>query len=585
MNGSWNFSSRLVLSTIFVVVGSPLTCATAIAEDAGPARAARLTYIQGNVTVVTGESQEIPAQLNVPLLPGAQLTTSETGQAEVEFEDGSIVRLTPNTSLKLDTLTVHNGSFETKIVLAKGLVFAELRAAEKFKYAIAAGCDVLSPTENLTARIDFDQPPATFSVLQGAARVAGCTEQAQGFQTDVFAGESVRSDASDPNRYFLSQTVVQDSWDQWNEDRDRAEAAESTTSTDVRNNYAGLQGYGWSDLDANGTWYDVPETGPVWQPSMAAEDTDFDPFGYGSWVSYPGFGFVWASGYPWGWTPYRCGNWSFFGGFGWGWSPAGCGGFGFVIGSRHPVNIIKGPPSYLAIRPPQPGHGPERPLVSVHTYTPQHREGNMQFLERQIDGRRVTAIPPRVSLFGAGRVTGRSALRRDFPVNPATHTPLTGGQIGSQTARPIVIYGSGQTPGLPATAPATPAAAPVYRGQSHPERSQGARPGEFRAPVPGAQTAPRGNVQTPGMAQPRVVGPIVVPPQAHSGYTEPSVTVIQPRVSAPAAAPAPRMSAPPPVAQPRMSAPPTVAPPRMSAPPPPPAPRAAPAGPAPAARR
>ena len=32
---------------------------------------------------------------------------------------------------------------------------------------------------------------------------------------------------------------------------------------------------------------------------------------------------MWASAYPWGWTPYYYGNWAYAPGFGWGWQPGG----------------------------------------------------------------------------------------------------------------------------------------------------------------------------------------------------------------------------------------------------------------------
>src|SRR5438270_987648 len=195
MNGSCKTFSRLVLFSIALVLLFLVFSPSVFADEVAPARAVRLTYLQGSVTVAAGESEKVPAQLNMPLLAGAQLATAEDGQAEVEFEDGSVVRLTPNSVLKLDTLTVQHGNFDTKMTLERGLAFAELRAAPKYKYAIGAGCDVLSPTENLTVRIDFDQPPATFSVLDGSAHVAGCAESPAGFQTDVYAGESVKADA------------------------------------------------------------------------------------------------------------------------------------------------------------------------------------------------------------------------------------------------------------------------------------------------------------------------------------------------------------------------------------------------------
>ena len=39
----------------------------------------------------------------------------------------------------------------------------------------------------------------------------------------------------------------------------------------------------------------------------------------------PGYGYLWVSGYPWGYMPFQCGAWNFYDGFGWGWAP-GMGG-------------------------------------------------------------------------------------------------------------------------------------------------------------------------------------------------------------------------------------------------------------------
>src|SRR5215469_4645070 len=41
----------------------------------------------------------------------------------------------------------------------------------------------------------------------------------------------------------------------------------------------------------------------------------------GAWAWYPGYGYTFVSAYPWGWMPYRYGNWMFVPGFGWMWQP------------------------------------------------------------------------------------------------------------------------------------------------------------------------------------------------------------------------------------------------------------------------
>ncbi len=353
------------VSSFLLLILASLSLPVTAQETSWTARAARLTSMQGTVTVTDGNNPAVPAQMNLPLLTGVQLATGEDGQAEIEFEDGSVARLTPNSALSLDTLAVDpNGVFTTNLSLLSGLAYFELRATPEYVYSINAGGDVLSPVENTTVRVDFDEPPASFAVLDGTAHV----ERAGGYQTDVRAGESLRADASSPSRYFLTEQIVSDSWDQWNEDMDQNAAAQSADTTAVRDNYAGAQGYGWSDLDADGTWYDVSGQGPVWQPYSAEDAADFDPYGNGAWVWYPGTGYLWASSYSWGWTPYRCGTWSYYSSFGWGWAPgAACGGSGWgFAGGGFAVNIGAGPRGYRPVRVPIAKPGPRRPVLPVH---------------------------------------------------------------------------------------------------------------------------------------------------------------------------------------------------------------------------
>src|ERR1700735_5471989 len=102
---------------------------TARAYDTRAQRTARLSYLQGNVTVSRSDGTgNEAAQLNMPLTEGSRVTTAEDGQAEVEFEDGSLVRLTPNSSLGLDHLSLDTeGNYQTQLGLVHGLVYAELR--------------------------------------------------------------------------------------------------------------------------------------------------------------------------------------------------------------------------------------------------------------------------------------------------------------------------------------------------------------------------------------------------------------------------------------------------------------------------
>ena len=559
---------------------------SARADTTTPMRAAGLTYLQGTVTITqAGNPAGLPAQLNLPLLTGVQVDTGQDGQAEVEFEDGSVVRLTPNSALSLDNLAVDpSGIFSTNLSLVRGLAYLELRATPQYLYSLNAGGDILSPIENTTVRVNFDEAPATFAVLDGTAHVDHQVgpDTGAGFQADVRAGESIRADAADPTRYFLTEQIAGDTWDQWNVDLDQAASAQAADSTSVRNDYAGAEGYGWSDLDADGSWYNVPGQGQIWQPQVAADDSSFDPYGDGAWVLYPGTGYVWASAYPWGWIPYRCGSWSYFNGFGWGWAPAArCGsrGWGFAGGGLV-VNIGAVPRGYRPVHVPVAATGPlpVRPVVPVHPIggtRPPVRSTVAQPGPRQFAGVTATPIKPVASGVVPEPGAAGTALRRDFPIDSATRAPV----LGLAATRPAVVHTT-EIP-RPVAQPSVPSQTP-YNGQPRPMTQPSSLAAGPYTGQPRPTERPPAPAAAPYSSQPR---PATQPPNpAAAPYGE------QPRpapVVRPAPAPTPRpvqqnapaqRSAPAPAPRPTYTPPPAAPHPSYSAPPAPhPAPASAPA--------
>jgi len=520
--------------------------------DNAQVRAARLSFLQGTVNIDhidnTGSD---PAQINMPLPQGVRVSTGQDGQAEIEFEDGSVVRLTPNSSLELTALTADaNGNLTTNLTLANGLMYAELRAAAKFAYSVNAGGVQVSPVVDATVRIDMDQPPAVVSVLDGTVQVDGGSSTGEGYKTNVNAGETLTGDAADAGRYSLTQQVAQNSWDKWNDDRDTAAANEAANQTDVRDGYAGEAGYGWSDLDANGSWYNVPGEGEVWQQNVAM-DPDFDPYGYGSWVWYPGSGYVWASGYSWGWTPFRCGNWSYWDDFGWGWSPGvGCGGFGGwgFGGGGYVINIARFPQRYRFQQKPIHTPGRARPIRVGH---PLERPAHVRPIQgaRTIAGRTVEPIrpsqmPQRASAAFRGARPASATLRRDFPVNGAGARPGAGNGAGSQRGVPTMgMRSRGMQPGNPVN-PGTgferrQGSATQMRSQPSTEQRQVRPQQEMRQGVPQQQVRPAQPRYTPP-SQPRYAQPS----QPH--YAQPSQPhyAPPPHYSAPPSAPRSAPSAP-----------------------------------------
>jgi hypothetical protein len=347
----------LGLTTIAFSAG--LLSSAAWADDAAqPARAERLSSVDGQVLISQG-NQLISDQAvaNAPLFEGTRVATAEDGRAEIQFEDGSVARLSPNSSLTLTVLRGQGESGEAEIVLEGGLGYFEVQGGgQAGTIRIRFGDSAVTATGYTVLRINLDTPPGELAVFSGNAHM----ERGSAMAVDVHGGESVTLNAGDPTHYDLAESIEPDSWDSWNSDRDQVLTAEAASKTPVTKGFADSSNPAWSDLDANGSWYNLPGQGNVWSP-YAASGAGWDPYGSGYWMWTPRFGYIWVSNYSWGFLPYQCGNWNYYDSFGWGWMPGmgGCspwwGGGGYLG-----PNIGVG---YGGYRPPPPPHPRPHPPI------------------------------------------------------------------------------------------------------------------------------------------------------------------------------------------------------------------------------
>ncbi len=253
--------------------------------------------------------------MNMPVLDGSRLQTGADGQAEIEFGDGSVARLTPNSTLQFD----HVGQDQVQLEQLSGLGYYEFNVGDGHPpFGVQFSNVNVQPTANAILRVGLDTGWEV-AVVSGSVKVQGAGIP----PVDVAENQSIHSSADNSGApYTVAQGITGDSWDNWNQDRDQAIAQEASQQTPVRDGSANPGDENWNDLDANGNWYPVEGSGNVWVPSGVGPG--WDPYGSGYWGYYPTLGYTWISGYPWGWLPYHCGNWAYFS-FGWGWAPGGCG--------------------------------------------------------------------------------------------------------------------------------------------------------------------------------------------------------------------------------------------------------------------
>jgi hypothetical protein len=427
-------------------------------QEAAPptdVRAVRLSDVQGTVQILEGSDVDFKqAQLNMPVVQGMRIVASEDGRAEIQFEDGSVARVTPNSSITMAKLgRSEDGSTVTVIQANRGLTYYELNGRGS-DYTVKFGVDGISPNDGSIFRVDLDSAPV-LSVMHGSVHISNSS----GLSADIHTNQTARFDVSSPNEYQLLENVAAISWDQWNSDRDDALAELDQSATEVRADTGNPDNPAWSDLDAYGSWYDVPGYGAGWAPSGVGED--WDPYGLGSWGYYSGVGYTWISGYQWGWWPYRCGAWNYFDGFGWMWFPGNCGwGEAGLDEDWYPYAVIQTMPvGYKCLRRPakfrRPGHGPvpHQPLVAINR-GPEFAERPHSVGVRQpaprlfhYDGRSIAPIQHSVHLDQGGPM-GESFSATMQRTNPDTtvrrayggvlYQPSNGG--GQMVYRPNRVY-------------------------------------------------------------------------------------------------------------------------------------------------
>lgn len=101
-------------------------------------RIVRLSDVQGGVQIDknTGLGFE-NAFLNLPITQGVQLRTRDNGRAEIEFEDGSTLRITPNTSVDFSVLGVNDaGNRMSTVTLAQGRAYVNWLGSKTDKFTL-----------------------------------------------------------------------------------------------------------------------------------------------------------------------------------------------------------------------------------------------------------------------------------------------------------------------------------------------------------------------------------------------------------------------------------------------------------------
>jgi hypothetical protein len=294
---------------LLAVAACALLALPALADS--QARIVRLSDVQGSVQIDknTGMGFE-NAFLNLPITQGAQVRTHDRGRAEIEFEDGSTLRLTPNTTVEFSTLGLSDSGKRMSVInLVEGMAYVNWLGKSGDQFSLNFSREKIALDHAAHFRVQTSTQIAKLAVFKGDVEVEGPAGK-----VTVEKKKMASFDASDNDKYALAKNVEQAPLDSWDKE------ASSYHDQYAKNN-SSPYGYGASDLNYYGAYSNVPGYGMMWQPFFTG--VGWDPFMNGAWSWYPGYGYMFASAYPWGWMPYRYGSWMSVPGMGWMWQPGG----------------------------------------------------------------------------------------------------------------------------------------------------------------------------------------------------------------------------------------------------------------------
>jgi len=318
-------------------------------------RFVRLSFVEGDVQIDRGDGLGFSkAFANMPVSQGVRLLNGSNGRAEVQFEDGSALRLAPESGATFVSLGLFDsGQRYSTVILEQGTAYINFTHDKDDQFALSAAGHEIPLKHSGEFRVDVNGDQVTIAALSGELEIPGTGK--------VKKGETLTITSDDAARYYLAKNIQSEAYDDWNDERNGylEQYASAPTST-----YA----YGASDLSYYGSYMNVAGYGPLWRPYGVG--LGWDPFFDGAWAFYPGFGYAWVSAYPWGWLPFHFGSWFYLPVYGWCWQPGfGYGYHGGWGGGPHVVTPpvwfhppvapphAPGGPGFIAV-----GHGPS-PIV------------------------------------------------------------------------------------------------------------------------------------------------------------------------------------------------------------------------------
>jgi hypothetical protein len=306
------------------------------------ARIVRLSTVDGNVQIDRNTGQGFErAFLNLPVTQGTKLRIRGEGRAEIEFEDGSTLRIASDTQVEFPQLSLLNsGSKASTVNLASGTAYINFAGAKDNQLTLMFGHEKVAFSHAAHLRLEASNGTAALAVFKGDVQI-----DAPSGPIEVGKNQTASFDLRKDDKSSVAKDIEPNPSDDWDKAQDKYHQRYTLNAS---NSDVSPYAFGTSDLSYYGNFFNAPGYGMMWQPYLTG--AGWDPFMDGAWAFSPGMGYGWVSAYPWGWTPFHYGSWAFVPSYGWAWQPGGV-WTSFAAMPR----ILNAPHNFAAPQPPTAG--------------------------------------------------------------------------------------------------------------------------------------------------------------------------------------------------------------------------------------
>jgi hypothetical protein len=277
-----------------------------------------------------GATAAEPATLNLPLGPGDTIFTSGERRCEIQFDNGTVLRLDVNTELKIEALMAQSLSSRTKVsnlVLRRGQVYAMYKQySAKETFQVITSNAAVKLAHNAVATIGWAVDRGTdVQIAYGRADVLYGPNSKDLSEKSVYKNEKMivapNHAASFP---LVSAPAAFETWNlEINKNFDELHKGKTMIPKPVQRLNSAVFYFAQQYGNLYGDWIYDDYFGYVWRPfmnDMRYPNGGWSPYYVGRWSNYNGQMF-WVADEPWGWIPYHLGVWHWDAKRGWYWLP------------------------------------------------------------------------------------------------------------------------------------------------------------------------------------------------------------------------------------------------------------------------